>query len=1601
MKQRGSVVAALFENVDIIKKAYGSAVDSEGSAMHELETHLDSLSGRVEIFKNALQTMWMSELESDFLKNLVDIGTQLVQIIDKVGLLKSILIAIAAIKLTPMLFKGFGLDKFAGIFKGKLGDKAIKGTVQQILGLSLQATLAEAPLMQLAARITGVGVASLATMGPLQILSMGFTALKAAALKAVAAVAGFLAANPIVLVIAGIAAACVGAAVAYDALTTSHKEYKKQLDDSSSALSKTRTELRNLETELKTTQDRIEELEAKESLTFTEQEELDRLKAYNQELERTKALETQREQAQAARVARDFNGAIETDKLFHPDLATVNRNNAYGGKPVGIDADIAAYENANKRVAKAQEELTTYLENGGDLYSKQGKRLEKDLAKAEEQAQDTAIAIDDIQDKFDEYLNMEGVEWQYAEEGKELQAWQKQMNDNLRMIYDYQDQMAIASGSAGAKEIAFSRIFGDQGTDAAKAFAKAYNTAINDYGVEAVASAIDFEELADQGMLDSLREVQKVAQESGKSLAEVIHGDDFKDSGIKQFFSEIEKAAFDAGVSAEDFLNIMDLDFSANPELLNYFDKLGLSADEAQAYFLQVAEAAAVATQVASKNTTISKLTSDIEGLNAAQQTTNEIAYEGQAISEDYYNTLSEQLKGVTVEEGSFADAIDTSNGNIVKNTKLLNKLIKQKKDDVKTTAREAKAQSMLHYRELAHELSNALLATVDETGAIRNLTESQYENISSLRQQISALENTIREYALLELQLSDAANAYAEFEAAKARDAELTYGDSMVEMLGAIDEGLKTGKVGTETFQAAVKALVPESVYADCDNVIEKMDAIHSYLTSDEKLSDYFTIDDSGNFSITAKNIESFIKDCQEAELFTNTGLEDFELTDNVKSLKEFADGLGVTEAAALAMVTELSKYDATWSDILRDVTSTPLEREFYKAVDAEKEAAEGLEAFWRAGKNPYDNADEYQQLVNGINESGKAADDAMAKIKQVAKEYVALDTTLSTFNPNTGALKGTAQDAEILSGVLTDLTGQDVTLTISDDGSIKLTQDQIALLSEHYHALGENPPTLGIQANYEEIQASIAALETWINAEDRSAEIEINGKVITDITEAQAELESLKEEAAKIESEYDIVAGDEKTSIEDLVDYSVDGLTIPIKIDSKEVQDFLEKIKKIENGDYDVDLSGSSSGKDSSSKKDSSGTKKTKSKKDSDEGLQADKARIAEVMNTKSAELVNAFNDYFTEEIEKAKEGFKNFATNANNLGAKVAGSVGTFFSKTVPEKAKQVSDAAGKKFASINDWGADVVSSIKESFTAFNLGKTAGTVADAFRDYFVEEIEKTKKDIRNAIEGIGDFSEAVNNFGASVVEGIQNFFNTTIPNAFASVNNFGAQISGKVQEFFSSAVQKIGDVFSGAGVAMSNAAAFVSSTILAPIANFFNVTVTGKIHELFNNAATFVTQTVPSAIASLNSAAASFFKSAPSRVRAMWTNAITKVNSGAASALSTIAGGISSFFSSIPGALSGMWSSIVSKVQSAVSNFIAGFNVGFGGSSGTAPRHGSRGGRPMVMGNARAKGNAYKDGKNTGLPRAEHNAIVGELGEELVNLKCQIIHLIAGIP
>lgn len=152
-KQRGNSITALLTSMSQAEKILNSSLNSEGSAMEEQETRMDSLEAKITQLKASFESLSSTVINGDFLKGLVDFGTKGVQGIDKLitafggfkGVLAATIAAFAlfkrnssmdflskisdSIKNTGNGFKGYGIY-FSDQYKKHQTDTNKKG--QQI-----------------------------------------------------------------------------------------------------------------------------------------------------------------------------------------------------------------------------------------------------------------------------------------------------------------------------------------------------------------------------------------------------------------------------------------------------------------------------------------------------------------------------------------------------------------------------------------------------------------------------------------------------------------------------------------------------------------------------------------------------------------------------------------------------------------------------------------------------------------------------------------------------------------------------------------------------------------------------------------------------------------------------------------------------------------------------------------------------------------------------------------------------------------------------------------------------------------------------------------------------------------------------------------------------------------------------------------------------------------------------------------------------------------------------------------------------------------------------------------------------------------------------
>lgn len=95
-KQRGSAVAALLQNPDLIREVYEASLDASGSSAEALEVALGSIEAHITRLQNTFQALWQNALNDDVIIMFVDLANAILKVADNVGLLQTAFFGLGA-----------------------------------------------------------------------------------------------------------------------------------------------------------------------------------------------------------------------------------------------------------------------------------------------------------------------------------------------------------------------------------------------------------------------------------------------------------------------------------------------------------------------------------------------------------------------------------------------------------------------------------------------------------------------------------------------------------------------------------------------------------------------------------------------------------------------------------------------------------------------------------------------------------------------------------------------------------------------------------------------------------------------------------------------------------------------------------------------------------------------------------------------------------------------------------------------------------------------------------------------------------------------------------------------------------------------------------------------------------------------------------------------------------------------------------------------------------------------------------------------------------------------------------------------------------------
>lgn len=151
-KTRMDVLSAILTNWESVSKSLEATSEAEGSAAREQAAFLDSIEGRVSKLSNAWQQLADTTINTDIVKNIVDLGTAILNAANRMGGLLNV----------AMLIGGaFGTWKLVTLIRGiKQGTIAINGLTTATKAAATQISILKAAMIGVSAIMFAISAVS-------------------------------------------------------------------------------------------------------------------------------------------------------------------------------------------------------------------------------------------------------------------------------------------------------------------------------------------------------------------------------------------------------------------------------------------------------------------------------------------------------------------------------------------------------------------------------------------------------------------------------------------------------------------------------------------------------------------------------------------------------------------------------------------------------------------------------------------------------------------------------------------------------------------------------------------------------------------------------------------------------------------------------------------------------------------------------------------------------------------------------------------------------------------------------------------------------------------------------------------------------------------------------------------------------------------------------------------------------------------------------------------------------------------------------------------------------------------------------------------------
>lgn len=350
--RQGENFRVLMENYSTAIKYMGIAEDSAGTAMEKFSTYTDSVEAKINTFTAAIENLTLDTVDSGFVGDLIDAGTAIIDLVEKTDLLKAALVSLGAgavLKGVSAISAEFlaakqnilNLGEAVKTLRNVQNAGALSAeTITRLGGLIKGLTDEQLRLVLSTQQLTTAQMTQILTTGGLteaeaaaKLQTLGLATAEGTATAATFTLSGAMtglgtaikaafATNPVGMIMLAVGAAyelVKGIMAIYDAVTVTAEEATEAMEESVSEFEDASNKVENLNNELQTTQERIDELEAKDSLTFIEESELQKLRE-SVELMQIQADLAEKERKSKAKDAAD-DTVVAYQKNFRHDIS--------------------------------------------------------------------------------------------------------------------------------------------------------------------------------------------------------------------------------------------------------------------------------------------------------------------------------------------------------------------------------------------------------------------------------------------------------------------------------------------------------------------------------------------------------------------------------------------------------------------------------------------------------------------------------------------------------------------------------------------------------------------------------------------------------------------------------------------------------------------------------------------------------------------------------------------------------------------------------------------------------------------------------------------------------------------------------------------------------------------------------------------------------------------------------------------------------------------------------------------------------------------------------------------------------------------------------